>query len=789
MYRPFASPVWRSPRVFPALAVLIMLGVMPAGLDATERVRAQAAAQETDRATSQAPAAERAASGARAWTGASPRASQGEDADRPRATATLKLEDVRAGMKGYGLTVFKGTTIEPFPIEVVSVMRQRGPKRGLIWIRCTGERLQKSGPAQGMSGSPIYVWPEGESGALGEGGKLIGAFAFGFAFGEDSFVGVQPIELMRGAGSHGAGAQEAEEAEEAEAAEAAEAADEAEAAKRRPARAEARDDQSLAAPREKAREKAREEAGGEAGGEATGGAIAARTLARVQAAMPDASDATLSRRKLELLQKALSTRSANVADSDRPAGAVDSGETNDPSDQGRRRRADFSQGPGLDAPPELSPFAATLPLIAPGVAQTPLTRDLLRLAGVSVRSTPSGGTVTAPPPGMTPEQAAAVRLEPGAALAVPLAWGDLDLSAVGTVTDVLPDGRVLGFGHAMTGRGAVALPAATGYVHFVHPSLNVSFKLSSSLNRRGAMVQDTQSGVVINPEASIDQTDVFVNVRRGDGPPERFKYHMAVDPGLSPVIAVMLLVSSVQAEQTLPPLNTVRMNVDMRFSEGRSLRFDFLKPSATIFDLLVEVLPTLTVLMDNPYKPLKPESLRFDVRIDPQVQQVRLLSATSDRPSYEPGDRVRLSLATQTYQGEPRRREVVFRLPRDAQPGEHQIIVADAATYFSFASAARQYRFQAQDIDDWLSVVREFLRIRPNAAYVLMPRAETTVAYGTHPLPDLPSSRRAVLEQGLSSRVMQTPSWKQMIVPTAHATEGSATVGITIKPRKIGRSR
>src|SRR5689334_1910770 len=105
--------------------------------------------------------------------------------------------DVPVGMKGYCMTVFHRTTIEPFPVEVISVMRDFAPKKGVVWIRCPDQRMQQSGPVQGMSGSPIYLWAEGEPHELGKGGKLIGAFAFGYAATKDCYVGVQPIENMR----------------------------------------------------------------------------------------------------------------------------------------------------------------------------------------------------------------------------------------------------------------------------------------------------------------------------------------------------------------------------------------------------------------------------------------------------------------------------------------------------------------------------------------------------------------------------------------------------------------
>ena len=51
-------------------------------------------------------------------------------------TATLPLDQVRPGMIGVGRTVFKGTTLEDFKVEVLGVMRNvLAPKRNLILAR------------------------------------------------------------------------------------------------------------------------------------------------------------------------------------------------------------------------------------------------------------------------------------------------------------------------------------------------------------------------------------------------------------------------------------------------------------------------------------------------------------------------------------------------------------------------------------------------------------------------------------------------------------------------------
>ena len=70
-----------------------------------------------------------------------------------------------------------------------------------------------------------------------------------------------------------------------------------------------------------------------------------------------------------------------------------------------------------------------------------------------------------------------------------LVGGDLDLTAVGTVTYVKGD-VVLAFGHPMAGLGATDLPLVAAYVHGVLPSSELSFKLASGGQALGRFTED-----------------------------------------------------------------------------------------------------------------------------------------------------------------------------------------------------------------------------------------------------------------------------------------------------------
>src|SRR3982751_1506548 len=69
----------------------------------------------------------------------------------------MRVSEVKEGMKGYGLSVFKGSKIERFDVEVLSVLKNFNPKYDVILVRCSGADLEHTGSIAGMSGSPIFL--------------------------------------------------------------------------------------------------------------------------------------------------------------------------------------------------------------------------------------------------------------------------------------------------------------------------------------------------------------------------------------------------------------------------------------------------------------------------------------------------------------------------------------------------------------------------------------------------------------------------------------------------------
>lgn len=102
------------------------------------------------------------------------------------APEILPVDQITPGMRGIAKTVVSGTKIEEFGVEVLGIMKNKGPSGDLILVRTYGDLIDRTGGiAQGMSGSPVYI-----------DGKLVGAVAYGWSLTDHKIGMVTPIGDM-----------------------------------------------------------------------------------------------------------------------------------------------------------------------------------------------------------------------------------------------------------------------------------------------------------------------------------------------------------------------------------------------------------------------------------------------------------------------------------------------------------------------------------------------------------------------------------------------------------------
>jgi len=101
-------------------------------------------------------------------------------------TIFMPVSEISPGMKGIGKTVFHGTQIETFQVDIIDIVKGEGGVGHFILANLSGDKIKESGGiSEGMSGSPVYIDD-----------RLIGAVSYAWEMSEHNFCLVTPIQEM-----------------------------------------------------------------------------------------------------------------------------------------------------------------------------------------------------------------------------------------------------------------------------------------------------------------------------------------------------------------------------------------------------------------------------------------------------------------------------------------------------------------------------------------------------------------------------------------------------------------
>lgn len=154
--------------------------------------------------------------------------------------------------------------------------------------------------------------------------------------------------------------------------------------------------------------------------------------------------------------------------------------------------------------------AAKTPLVVGGVSDRcfPLIKKELesRMPHITVLQGTGSGKV--------PMNMSYTGLEPGAAIGVSLVTGDIDLTAIGTLTYIDEQNRILAFGHPFFQGGFIDMPLTTAEIVHTLPSLYSSFKIGQALEIIGRIEQDRGTcvaGILGEPPDLMDVTVTVID--------------------------------------------------------------------------------------------------------------------------------------------------------------------------------------------------------------------------------------------------------------------------------------
>ncbi len=580
--------------------------------------------------------------------------------------------DLHEGETGYALTVFNGTKIERFGVEILGVLHKINNGRDWILIKVT------TGPsvtdnlniAEGMSGSPVYI-----------DGKLVGAIAASIPCGRAPIGFVTPIRDM------------------------------------------------------------------------------------LEAWDPDLP----SKPNIDL--------SAQL-----PGGSASS-----PVDVseltpflGRDLGSSFSQQSTISISPLRTPVMVS-GMSADGVER--LTSVLGKYGMVPMAGGGMAGSLT-----MSERGSAA--LVPGAAVGFSLVQGDMDMTAIGTVT-YRDKNRLIAFGHPFTDFGAIDAPMTTASIAGEIPSFQSSTKLGEPIENVGRVFQDRPFS--IGGEIGVLPHMVPVIIHVTDNTNKRHRtYHFSIidHPLLTGPLVLQVAQQAILETHGAPgdAVASVTTTVDAD-QVGRITRSNVFYDSLSIEQSATSDLEALIhLLTSNNFYPLSIKGVDMDVSIASSHATAQVDHIFVPKTKYQPGDTVNVGVVIKPYKQEPILKTVSLKIPSSTADGTLTLQVRGggvaASQTISLGGSTivlRQSGATGPTPANVNQLVRQYLdQAKNNELVAVLQLPTTAVTVQGENLSLLPPTMSTVMRSSRSTGVRTARDEVKQTAPTGYILTGSQNLTLTV---------
>jgi len=284
-------------------------------------------------------------------------------------------------------------------------------------------------------------------------------------------------------------------------------------------------------------------------------------------------------------------------------------------------------------------------------------------------------------------------LEPGAPLGVQIVRGDVEATALGTVTHV--DGnQVLAFGHPMFLGGPVDLPMTTAQVFTVYPSQEISFVVGAAAQPVGRIVADQMTGIAGQLGESAPMVPLKIRVRRPSGHERTFNFEVVDNRFFLGQFLGLLAFNCFTSEEKAFGDATLDLHLQVDLKSGEKLDVhDVLSTTLPPNELAAKVSEPLSGLLFNPLEPARVRAIDLDLVVTPEIRTAIVEEMIVDQSTIEPGKSIAVTVYLRPYRAGRIAIPISVPVPHDALPGPMLLRVCstDEATRWEAERAPRRF--------------------------------------------------------------------------------------------------
>jgi hypothetical protein len=375
---------------------------------------------------------------------------------------------------------------------------------------------------------------------------------------------------------------------------------------------------------------------------------------------------------------------------------------------------------------------------------------------------------------------------PGDPVGLQLVGGDLDVTSVGTVTEV-EGNRVLAFGHPMYNLGAVDFAMTRVDVLGVMPALDASFKLAATGPVVGRFREDRSSGVLGEFGVLPDMIPLNVSLQTGPDVRKDVKIKIADDKILAAGLVNLAVFSVITADVRNYGNLSVDFDCDVYLDNGSNVHLEDLfsgnydNAPIDVSGLLASV---VYFLNNNEFKDIGIFRIDLNLRTVEEARACFLERVLLDKYEVTPGERLDIKVFARTLKEESIVEEVSVLVPPLPAGTEFQLVVGDAVSMQGYERS--QYRVQEFVPRNLSQLIRILNNLRKNnRIYFKIVAPKPGLFLKGEEMPNLPATLKGMFASPRASASAPTELTRSTLaeyqLPLPHVFRGSAVIPLKIR--------
>ncbi|MDI6759824.1 MAG: SpoIVB peptidase S55 domain-containing protein [Candidatus Brocadiaceae bacterium] len=376
-------------------------------------------------------------------------------------------------------------------------------------------------------------------------------------------------------------------------------------------------------------------------------------------------------------------------------------------------------------------------------------------------------------------QIEAVEMVPGAAIATVLAKGDINASAVGTLTYRLGD-SILAFGHPFIQAGKTDIPMAGAHVHAVIPIQSTSLKLASPTRIVGRIFQDSKAALA----GTLGQFSALIpcTIKVAGDQTVEYNFEVVKDRFLTQNLIQWASESALLATERQAGDKTVRLSLSIEMEgQDRPVKVEniYYEPHPTWFPVY-HITQPIALIMNNPFQEVGIKRISLEAKVSDERRLAYIEDIRVETREVGPGETVQLFVTVRPFGKEPVVITVPLQIPLDVSPGSTITVDAcNADTSQALERSRAPEKFLPTSLEHLIKILED---AEPNTNLIVravLPKRGIT--YRGKPLPSLPSSLLSIMSfpnQGGIGRLTEELVSKR---PVDWILQGSQNFTLTVK--------